>query len=176
MRLWRHCFRDKERSSEHSQYQSLPFEIENDFCICFSTKKQTNKQTKQNLSRCDCLPFKFIASRCLLTYCLCFQGDQGPSGEQGPDGFPGLPVSFFLFFFLIMEELVLFSCSSWCQWLPTGLDLIFSSAARHVVRFITPSNTRSLYRCPIDRTNSVISSFFYLFIYTFFLWLLPLKA
>ena len=82
----------------------------------------------------------------------------------------------FFFFFSIMEELVLFSCSSWCQWLPTGLDLIFSSAARHVVRFITPSNTRSLYRCPIDRTNSVISSFFYLFIYTFFLWLLPLKA
>ena len=60
------------------------------------------KQTKQNLSRCDCHPFKFIASRCLLTFCLCFQGDQGPSGEQGPDGFPGLPVSFYLFIYLFI--------------------------------------------------------------------------
>ena len=66
-----------------------------------------------------------------------------------------------------MEELVLFSCSSWCQWLPAGPDLTFSSAARHVVTFIPLSNTRSLYRCPIHRSLSdfLIYLFFYLFIF-----------
>ena len=93
---------------------------------------QKNKQTQQNLSRRDCLPFKFIASRCLLTYCLCFQGDQGPSGEQGPDGFPGLPVSFFLFFFFnyggasfVLMQFLVSVASNWA-----GSDILLRSEAR----------------------------------------------
>ena len=119
------------------------------FVLVQKKNKQTNKAKfiAVWLSSIQIYSFKVFTHLLLV-----FSGWPRTIWWTGTGRLPWFTCKFFLFFFFsIMEELVLFSCSSWCQWLPAGPDLTFSSAARHVVTFIPLSNTRSLYRCPIHR-------------------------